>query len=312
MTSAEAQKILDAVNREAMLDLAQELVKIPSFKTEETEVARFIATYLESRGYQVQLQEVEPGRFQTIATLRGTGGGKSLMLNGHIDIDPLAMGWRRDHWTPQIEGDRLYGAGIRNMKAGVASMIAAAEAVRRSGVALKGDLVLACVVGELQGGVGTKYLCHHGPLADMAVVPEPFGAEIRAKSTELSYTAPDLLPTKFTAQEIRHQSAPECRDSVLQRVTRVPARLSRDVVNGPGPKSFYFTQQGSVYLSCTPIPWKQPFQRFCRLMESISYAFSTPRVGSTPTPGTIVFSKIRPALTPPFLILVGRTSLFPI
>ena len=141
---------------------------------------------------------------------------------------------------------------------------------------------------------------------------EPFGAEIRAKSTELSYTAPDLLPTKFTAQEIRHQSAPECRDSVLQRVTRVPARLSRDVVNGPGPKSFYFTQQGSVYLSCTPIPWKQPFQRFCRLMESISYAFSTPRVGSTPTPGTIVFSKIRPALTPPLLILVGRTSLFPI
>ena len=139
-------------------------------------MARFLGDFLAQRGYDVQLQEVEPGRFQTIATLKGSGGGKSLMLNGHIDIDPLAMGWKRDPWTPMIEGDFIYGAGIRNMKSGVSSMIAAAEAIRRSGTPLKGDLVLACVVGELQGGVGTSYLCRHGPLTDMAVVPEPFGA----------------------------------------------------------------------------------------------------------------------------------------
>ena len=159
MTTSEAQRILAAIDRDAMITLAQELVAIPSFKTEETEVARYIAGYLRERGYDVQLQEVEPGRFQTVAILKGAGGGRSLMLNGHIDIDPLAMGWKRDPWTPQIEGDRIYGGGIRNMKAGVASMIGAAEAVRRSGVRLKGDLVLACVVGELQGGVGTSYLC---------------------------------------------------------------------------------------------------------------------------------------------------------
>ncbi len=231
MTSAEAQKILDAVNREAMLDLAQELVKIPSFKTEETEVARFIATYLESRGYQVQLQEVEPGRFQTIATLRGTGGGKSLMLNGHIDIDPLAMGWRRDHWTPQIEGDRLYGAGIRNMKAGVASMIAAAEAVRRSGVALKGDLVLACVVGELQGGVGTKYLCHHGPLADMAVVPEPFGAE-----NILTVHAGVLEMAVHTLGNSRHISRmEEAVDAIEKMCVAIPAIKATRLQHTPRP-----------------------------------------------------------------------------
>ena len=176
MPTDEAQRILDAVNREEMLSLAQELIKIPSFKTEETEVARFLGDFLGQRGYEVQMQEVEPGRFQTIATLRGGGGGKSLMLNGHIDIDPLAMGWKRDPWTPQVEGDRLYGGGIRNMKGGVSSMIEAAEAIRRSGTPLKGDLVLACVVGELQGGVGTTYLCQNGPLTDMAVVPEPFVA----------------------------------------------------------------------------------------------------------------------------------------
>ena len=171
------QKIMDSVDREDMLRLAQNLIRIPSFKTEESDVARFLGDYFQQRGYDVQLQEVEPGRFQTVATLKGIGGGKTLMLNGHIDIDPLAMGWNRDPWTPSIEDDLIFGAGIRNMKSGVASMVTAAEAVRKSSVSLKGDLVVACVVGELQGGVGTSYLCQNGPLADMAVVPEPFGAD---------------------------------------------------------------------------------------------------------------------------------------
>ena len=177
MEAEAIQKILDSVDREEMLRLAEDLIKIPSYKTEESDVARYLGDYLEKRGYEVQLQEVEPDRFQTVATLRGSGGGKSLMLNGHIDIDPLAMGWKRDPWTPSIEGDLIFGAGIRNMKSGVSSLVAAAEAIRKSGVTLKGDLVLACVVGELQGGVGTTYLCQNGPLTDMAVVPEPFGAD---------------------------------------------------------------------------------------------------------------------------------------
>ncbi len=176
MSTDTAQRLMDSVDRGEMLRLAEDLVRIPSFKTEETDAARFLGDFLAQRGYDVELQEVEPGRFQTIAILKGSGGGKSLMLNGHIDIDPLAMGWKRDPWTPSIEGDLIFGAGIRNMKSGVSSMIEAAEMVRRAGVPLRGDLVLACVVGELQGGVGTTHLCRHGPLTDMAVVPEPFGA----------------------------------------------------------------------------------------------------------------------------------------
>ncbi len=176
MTTDAAAKILENVDPDEMLRLAEQLIRIPSFKTEESDVARFLEDFLSQRGYEVQLQEVEPGRFQTVATLRGSGGGKSLMFNGHIDIDPLAMGWKRDPWTPSVEGDLLFGAGSRNMKGGVTAMVTAAEAIRKSGVSLPGDLVIACVVGELQGGVGTTYLCQHGPLTDMAVVPEPFGA----------------------------------------------------------------------------------------------------------------------------------------
>ena len=123
----------------------------------------------------MSLQEVEPGRHQTIATLKGAGGGPSLMFNGHIDINSLTRGSKRDPWTPVVEGDRLYGHGVQNMKGGVASMIAAAEAVRQAAVKLRGDLVLACVVGETQGGEGTHFLMESGFRTDMAVLPEPFG-----------------------------------------------------------------------------------------------------------------------------------------
>ena len=82
MTQTDAQAALSAIDREDMLDLAKRMLRIPSFKTEETELAQFMAGYLEERGYVVELQEVEPGRFQTIATLKGEGGGKSLMFNG--------------------------------------------------------------------------------------------------------------------------------------------------------------------------------------------------------------------------------------
>ena len=175
MDPQQALKVLSQVDEKAIVDLACELIKIPSFKLEETPVATFLANFFGHRGYKVDLQEVEPGRFQTIATLEGTGGGPSLMLNGHTDINSLTRRWRRDPWTPSVEGDRLYGHGVQNMKGGLASIIMAAEAVRRSGVRLKGDLVVACVVGETQGGEGTHFLMSSGLRTDMAVVAEPFG-----------------------------------------------------------------------------------------------------------------------------------------
>ena len=169
-------KVIDQVDEKEIVGLASELIKIPSFKPEETPVATFLADFFGEKGYKVELQEVEPGRFQTIATLEGTGGGPSLMLNGHTDINSLTRRWRRDPWRPVVEGDRLYGHGVQNMKGGLASIIMAAEAVRISGVRLKGDLVVACVLGETQGGEGTNFLMASGLRTDMAVVAEPFGA----------------------------------------------------------------------------------------------------------------------------------------
>ena len=171
-----ASKILSAIDETDVLSLANALIKIPSFTTEETKCAQFLYKYLKRKDFSVQLQKVEPGRYQTIATLKGRGKGRSLMFNGHIDIDPLSRDWTRDPWKPVVEDGKLYGAGIQNMKGGVTAMIKAAEALKKAKISLKGDLKIACVAGELQGGVGTVHLLKSGIKADMAVVPEPYGA----------------------------------------------------------------------------------------------------------------------------------------
>src|SRR5882762_11392080 len=169
--------VLRHVDQRELVELAGALIRIPSFKPEETHVALFLEKLFRERGYEVDLQEIEPGRFQTIATLRGSGGGASLMLNGHTDINALTRRWTRDPWTPTLEGDRLYGHGGQNMKGGLASIIMTAEAIRRAGVRLAGDLVVACVAGETQGGEGTHHLMESGLRTDAAVVAEPFGAD---------------------------------------------------------------------------------------------------------------------------------------
>jgi acetylornithine deacetylase len=173
---AAEHEILKRIDQGALVELGKSLIRIPSFIGEETPAARWVASYLAARGYEVELQEVEPGRFQAVAILKGAGRGRSLMFNGHLDMNPLASGWTRNPFDPWVEANKLHGAGIRNMKSGVASMIHAAESIRKSGIRLAGDLVIACVVAELQGGLGTTYLLDKGYRTDVAVVTEPYGA----------------------------------------------------------------------------------------------------------------------------------------
>ena len=95
------QAVLDKVDARELIDLASALIRIPSFKTEETAVALYLDRFFRERGYDVDLQEIEPGRFQTIATLRGSGGGASLMAQrsarrmaiNPTSAVPLPCGW---------------------------------------------------------------------------------------------------------------------------------------------------------------------------------------------------------------------------
>ena len=167
------QRVLGRIDDDEVLRLAQDLIRIPSFTTEETPCAEWLASYLGDQGLEVELQEIEPGRKQAIARLRGTGGGRSIMLNGHIDIDPLASGWTRDPFTPWIaDGRPLRPRDLQHEGRGDREHHGHARAPP-AGAPLRGDVVVACVAAELNGGIGTRHAIQHG-------APHGHGRRLRA------------------------------------------------------------------------------------------------------------------------------------
>ncbi len=166
------QKILDRITEERVVELGSDLIRYPSFPGDESEAAQFLGDYLEKRGFEVISQEVEPGRFQPLATLEGDKDGASMLFNGHMDIDPIPREMQ-DPFDPKVIDGFLFGAGLYNMKAGVIAMVTAAAAIAEEGMELNGDLYCNPVVGELQGGIGTHYTIQHGPMPDAVLIPEP-------------------------------------------------------------------------------------------------------------------------------------------
>lgn len=170
--------VLDYLKKDEIVDLGCDLIRQPSLTRQEGPAVNFAKDWFEDNGFdEVTLQEVEPGRKQVIACLKGDGTGKSMMFNGHLDIDPITASWEWDPFEPKVDGNRLWGAGIHNMKSGDAAMMCAALAIKRSETKLHGDLIVECVVGELQGGVGTVHALKEGIWADMAIVPEPYSVD---------------------------------------------------------------------------------------------------------------------------------------
>ena len=115
------------------------------------------------------------GKRNVVATWPGTGGGRSLILNGHVDVVPPADEalWTSPPFQPRREGDWLYGRGAGDMKAGLVAMTGAVRALRRAGVTLAGDLQLQSVVEEECTGNGALQCLIDGHTADACVLTEP-------------------------------------------------------------------------------------------------------------------------------------------
>jgi acetylornithine deacetylase len=99
--------VLSYLEDEEIVDLASELIRFPSFTGKETPAAEYMRDFFEGHGFETEMQEVQPGRKQVVARLRGAGG-RSMMFNGHLDIDPLTESWEWDPFEPRIEGNRLW------------------------------------------------------------------------------------------------------------------------------------------------------------------------------------------------------------
>ncbi|MFL5917591.1 MAG: M20 family metallopeptidase [Gaiellaceae bacterium] len=180
------------IERNRLVETACELVDIPSPTGSEQQIAEHVAEVLNGLGMHVTWQEVEDGRPNVVGVLHGEGGGRSFMFNGHMDTSYSG----REPWltgkgfkpAADVSGGAIYGLGIANMKGALACYIEAVRALRDARVTLRGDVIIAAVVGEIEKtqwgeefrgkqyrgyAAGSRYLVAHGGVADMCLLGEP-------------------------------------------------------------------------------------------------------------------------------------------
>ncbi|WP_241982553.1 M20/M25/M40 family metallo-hydrolase [Cryobacterium sp. HLT2-28] len=158
------------------IDLMRRLIGIDSVNPDlvpgaagEAEIADRCARWLSGHGFEVHRLEERPGRPSIVAIFRGSGGGRSLMLNGHLDTVGVA-GYSGDPFSGERSGGRVLGRGAFDMKGGVAAILVAAA--RASAAGLSGDVLVTLVADEEFGSLGTMEVLRDFR-ADAAIVAEP-------------------------------------------------------------------------------------------------------------------------------------------
>lgn len=166
------------VSHDDVVELLSDMVRIESVTpwliptgSGERAVAEYMAGWLDGLGLEITLDEVEDGRPNLLARLRGTGDGPTLCLNAHSDTVGFAN-WADRALEPRLDGDRLYGLGVADDKAGCAAAMFAVRDVVRSGQRLRGDVLIACVIDEEGISIGTEHLVAHHKI-DYGIVLEP-------------------------------------------------------------------------------------------------------------------------------------------
>jgi acetylornithine deacetylase len=196
--SAAERAAMDAVDGDWAIDALARLVRTVSITGDEADVQDLTAELLGAAGLAVQRLEPDPAevrsdpdwpgqempreRLPIVLGRLGRSGGRRILLVGHVDVVPpgdLAT-WDGDPWSGRIDGDRLYGRGACDMKGGVASILAAVKALVDQGLAeqLDGEILVASVPSEEDGGQGMLAAIRAGVTADMAVITEPTGLDV--------------------------------------------------------------------------------------------------------------------------------------
>lgn len=193
MIDANRQKILDKINasRDKAVEFLQKMVAIPSVTGDEAAIQKFIAETMSGIGLDVDMWETDweelkkhpgyrpvargyEGRPNIVGILKGTGGGRSLLLNGHTDVIPVGNGegWSDNPWSASIKNGRIYGRGSCDMKSGVASHILAVQYLKELGLTPKGDVMINVVIDEEVSGHGTLDTVIRGYRADAGISGE--------------------------------------------------------------------------------------------------------------------------------------------
>ena len=189
---------MDAVEAGWAIDALADIVRIPSITGDEGAVQDRMAELLAEVGCRVERVEPDPAavrddpdwpgeemprdRLPIVFGRMGTPGGRRIVLVGHVDVVPVGdpATWTADPWSAAIDGDRLYGRGACDMKGGVASILAALRAIRDAGLEdrLDGEILVASVPSEEDGGQGMLAAIRAGATGDMAIITEPTDLEV--------------------------------------------------------------------------------------------------------------------------------------
>ncbi len=168
------------IDAAALPDLLSRLVAIDSTNPDlvpgapgEGDIARFVADWLERAGLDTVVEDAAPGRPNVIGVARGSGGGRSLMLNAHMDT--VGAGGMERPFSPKIEGGRLHGRGAFDMKGSLAAIMLVAAAARDAN--LRGDVIVTAVCDEEYASIGTQAIVERWQ-ADAAIVTEPTGLDL--------------------------------------------------------------------------------------------------------------------------------------
>jgi acetylornithine deacetylase len=194
-----ALDFIDAHQQEAA-DLLSNLVQQASTQGNEQGVQAVVIEKLKSLGLEVDVWDPEysvlatspyfvpsrktfAGSPNVVGVLKGSGGGKSIILNGHIDVVPEGdrSKWTHDPFSGRQENGKIFGRGTTDMKGGNVSMMLAMESIIRSGTKLKGDVIFHSVIEEESGGAGTLATLMRGYKADAALIPEPTNMKLFIK-----------------------------------------------------------------------------------------------------------------------------------
>lgn len=215
-----------------VVELLQRLVAIDSVNPAlvagaagESEIAAFIAEWARALGLEVEIAEPVLGRPSVVAIARGSGGGRSLMLNAHTDT--VGVAGMADPFTPRIEGGRLYGRGAFDMKSGLAAAMVATA--RAKSLGLRGDVILTAVSDEEHASVGTSSIAE-GWSADAAIITEPSGLEIATAHKGFTWIE---VETQGVAA---HGSLPEVGVDAISKMGRILValeELDRSLRDGP-------------------------------------------------------------------------------
>ncbi len=166
-----------------------------------------------------------------VARRGGTGGGASLMLNCHVDVVPPGdpARWRDAPFSGAADAERVYGRGTCDMKGGLAAAVWAVRALDAVGVSTAGDVLLACVVGEEDGGLGTYATLERGWRADACVIPEPTSLDLApANGGSLTFrlTVPGLAT--HASRRYRGVSAVDAFVVVRRALAELERRRNQD------------------------------------------------------------------------------------